>query len=983
MSSCSTPKRRCESDEDDGWSESADLSFMTKRSRQLEPPFFHQPRSGSRSPSQSLQGQSWATDIQPNPSDNRVSSNEIGMTDHTPAPLSQRLPALPTSWDVPPNLSHGYSRASNHILISSPPQDDQICFGILTDIRILVSRRLKSPVIVLDSDEFQRINGVAFTYLKLVMDDDHCQLMAKGVSIATINKKSHFALRKLSSYPLEYLGIAKQQELQQKLIAAEVSLGTGVSNLSCTISLLLSGPRSISDALAKELSKHRLFLQHPNPKPIGVDYENPQYLGMVGSWLPRGPLLTPLSTESAEQPTDQSSDVNPDDEPEVDLKAVMDNLPKHSYLREADITEGITATLKRHQRQAVGFIMSRENTQNENLSSLWRLENCIRGSPVYKHIITGTMDKMSKDLLGGILADGMGLGKTLSMIASVVATLPYAEKFGIGQPSNDDYEGLKPRLSPTRSTLVIVPSVLLLDGWIEEIKKHVILGTLTYFKYHGVGRCLPSSGPLPYNIVFSTYGTVTADFMRGGGVLECFHWYRLVLDEAHVIRNSSTKQFKAITALSATHRWCMTGTPIQNSLDDLSSLVRFLRLPLLEDPATFQKHIAGGRQVYGGVAKPKYANLKLLLGSICLRRSTSAILSDLGVAFVERRPRFSDAERKAYDEMAASCEKAIKAAVNSRSLKKNGKFILTAVLRLRIFCNTGLTSSIVSTNPQDEIEDQFRPDEVISLLHQSGEAVCSKCDTEITSPEAADDHGQQWGTLGSHSRLRCPSCSRRDIDSDSHGVFNESTGDSEDIIMESVPVDDRVPTSGRYSSKVMAVLADVKERYSEEKSIVFSFWRRSLNLLGELFLDEGVVFGRVDGGVDPAQRKKILADFHDDPSMRVLLMTIGTGAIGLNNLSVASRVHILEPQWNPYAEDQAIGRVFRMGQNKNVRVFRYIMEMSVEEMIESRQMFKIQLALKGGLQTSGQELSEGQRRVEQLRQLGKIIGSTIVNRSGP
>jgi len=51
----------------------------------------------------------------------------------------------------------------------------------------------------------------------------------------------------------------------------------------------------------------------------------------------------------------------------------------------------------------------------------------------------------------------------------------------------------------------------------------------------------------------------------------------------------------------------------------------------------------------------------------------------------------------------------------------------------------------------------------------------------------------------------------------------------------------------------------------------------------------------------------------------------------LNKLSVASRVHILEPQWNPYVEDQAIGRVFRMGQSKNVCAVRYVMETSVEE----------------------------------------------------
>jgi SNF2 family DNA or RNA helicase len=68
----------------------------------------------------------------------------------------------------------------------------------------------------------------------------------------------------------------------------------------------------------------------------------------------------------------------------------------------------------------------------------------------------------------------------------------------------------------------------------------------------------------------------------------------------------------------------------------------------------------------------------------------------------------------------------------------------------------------------------------------------------------------------------------------------------------------------------------------------------------------------------------------------------------LNNLSVASRVHILEPQWNPSVENQAIGRALRWGQDKRVVVIRYIMEETVEKMIEGGQMRKMQLSLNGG-----------------------------------
>ena len=63
-------------------------------------------------------------------------------------------------------------------------------------------------------------------------------------------------------------------------------------------------------------------------------------------------------------------------------------------------------------------------------------------------------------------------------------------------------------------------------------------------------------------------------------------------------------------------------------------------------------------------------------------------------------------------------------------------------------------------------------------------------------------------------------------------------------------------------------------------SIIFSMWRRSLDLVGKLFHEEGIVFGRVDGKMDSSQRKKAITEFQDDTSVRVLLMTIGTGAEG-------------------------------------------------------------------------------------------------------
>ncbi|KAK3294356.1 SNF2 family N-terminal domain-containing protein [Chaetomium fimeti] len=973
MSAASTPKRRYESEDDDSVLSEGIDSFGPKRSR-LQPPSTQQGSSWSRASSRSSGGRSPPPRARPPDVDDEGALGVAG-TNHRHQRASEVLPTRLAR----PQITLQNSDLSNPDF-TSIQEDGEVCFGMLKNIQVRLNRTLHACTTL---TEIQGQDGTLFACFDLVIQEERCDIVAAGLPIGILNKKNHLALKSLAPRPL-FKGMVPKQEFQQKLAAAELSRGMSLPYQSCTMAIVLSGPPSIAESLAKGLSKYHLFLQHPDPKLPGMEYQNPQYLTMVGSWLPNGAVLAPIAPEFFNKDTDRRDNADQEPENEVDLRTVMDNLPQPAYLREADIDGRIKTTLLKHQKEAVGFIISRETTLDSNLEGLWCLDNYVSGTTVYKHSITGFKSANPKDTLGGIVADGMGLGKTLTMIASIVATLPRANEFATGDLPKGD---VKTNLTPVKATLVVVPSVLLLDGWIDEISKHVIPGTLECYRYHGPDRRLPSSGAIPYHVIISTYGTVAADFTRGGGVLRCFHWYRLVLDEAHVVRNRSTKQFSAVAALSAAHRWCMTGTPVQNSLDDLASLIRFLRVPQLEDAATFQKYITG-RRTAGSNARPNYGNLKRLLGSICLRRSTSAILSSLGVAFIEHRPEFSTTERKAYDNLASSCKRSIQEAVNTRPTKKSSESILTAVLRLRIFCNTGLITTVVG-NTNDDVEGVFRPDEVISLLLQSGEAICSQCKTDVMAPDVG--HESQGQGEGSRRVLKCLACSQRDADTEETSGFSRLDDDPmEGVEMggpgeqaaASTTCDDR-PVDGRVQcpSKLIALLADVKEHYSEEKSIIFSFWRRSLDFVEKLFTEEGIVFGRVDGDVDPPRRRKILRDFHDDPSVKVLLMTIGTGAVGLNNLSVATRVHILEPQWNPYVEDQAIGRVVRMGQSKNVSVVRYMMKTSVEETIESRQMWKMQLALKGGLRSSDQEHSEIKRRIAHLQQFEKLIGSTILSQN--
>jgi SWI/SNF-related matrix-associated actin-dependent regulator of chromatin subfamily A3 len=113
-------------------------------------------------------------------------------------------------------------------------------------------------------------------------------------------------------------------------------------------------------------------------------------------------------------------------------------------------------------------------------------------------------------------------------------------------------------------------------------------------------------------------------------------------------------------------------------------------------------------------------------------------------------------------------------------------------------------------------------------------------------------------------------------------------------------------------------------------SIVFSCWTKTLDLISRHLKAAGIAFERIDGGISLRERENILEAFAERDDLPVLIMTTGTGAYGLN-LTVATRIFIVEPQWNPAVENQAVSRAIRLGQANSVQVTRYFIKDTVEE----------------------------------------------------
>ncbi|XP_045133532.1 transcription termination factor 2-like isoform X2 [Portunus trituberculatus] len=254
---------------------------------------------------------------------------------------------------------------------------------------------------------------------------------------------------------------------------------------------------------------------------------------------------------------------------------------------------------------------------------------------------------------GGILADDMGLGKTLTMISLI---LRHRELVSEGILA-DDFSSLKEEqdsgeedtggwitkkyggtsrfsLVPSSGTLVVCPASLL-GQWEGEVKRHVQRGNLRILVYHGNARDRSAKSLAQFDIVITTYQIVAREGFKfcedkqlekgkkddvpkvrakNQGTLFQVGWNRIILDEAHIIRNHRSKTSQAVCMLRGGRRWGLTGTPIQNKDLDLYSLVRFLRA------APFDEYTCWKHQVANNSAQGRQ-RMSLLVKVLLLRRT--------------------------------------------------------------------------------------------------------------------------------------------------------------------------------------------------------------------------------------------------------------------------------------------------------------------------------------------------------------------------
>ena len=107
-----------------------------------------------------------------------------------------------------------------------------------------------------------------------------------------------------------------------------------------------------------------------------------------------------------------------------------------------------------------------------------------------------------------------------------------------------------------------------------------------------------------------------------------------------------------------------------------------------------------------------------------------------------------------------------------------------------------------------------------------------------------------------------------------------------------------------------------------------------MDLVESKLREESISYTRIDGRLSAEKRANAVENFQENPSVRVILVSISCGGTGLD-LTAASKAYLLEPQWNPMMEEQALCRIHRIGQKKDVVTIRYIIKDSWEEVCSS------------------------------------------------
>jgi superfamily II DNA or RNA helicase len=276
----------------------------------------------------------------------------------------------------------------------------------------------------------------------------------------------------------------------------------------------------------------------------------------------------------------------------------------------------------------------------------------------YQALGVAWLDLLRESGLGGVLADDMGLGKTIQTLALLALE--------------------KDRGNLTGPALVVAPTSLM-SNWLNEAQKFA--PELKVLVLHGAGRKQTFAAIPEHDVVLTTYPLIARDHE----VLLSREWHVAVLDEAQTIKNPNAATTRWLRGIKAKHRFCLTGTPMENHLGELWSIMSFANPGFLGEKAVFARQWR--TPIEKRADKSRAAALAQRVKPFLLRRTKAEVATELPpkTEIIERII-LEGSQRDLYDSVRLSMSAKVRAAIRERGLGKSHIVVLEALLRMRQAC---------------------------------------------------------------------------------------------------------------------------------------------------------------------------------------------------------------------------------------------------------------------------------------------------------
>ncbi|KKZ66165.1 hypothetical protein EMCG_01142 [[Emmonsia] crescens] len=658
--------------------------------------------------------------------------------------------------------------------------------------------------------------------------------------------------------------------------------------------------------------------------------ENPMYANLS---IPNG--NEPKETASLEDIIGQSTSFNPREMGQFVERFGTDE-DELARMPMAPCPKALSTELLPYQRQGLAWMLDKESPKlpskgSRDIVQLWK-----RSGNMFTNIATNYTTVTEPPLAsGGILADDMGLGKTVQIISLILTDSA-------------------PRTKDSSKTTLVISPLGVMSNWRDQIAQHIHSDqALRVLIYHGAGK-KEAKNLNDYDVVVTTYGALASEYgqienktlnFKPSQGLFSLRWRRVVLDEGHTIRNPRTRGARAACKLEADSRWSLTGTPIINNLKDLYSQVKYLGVSGgLEDLAVFNSAV-----IRPLTACEPNASLVLqaLMGTICLRRKKEMNFINLRLPPLSSHVlhvKFLPHEQEKYDMFQAEAKGVLMDYQANANDKKGGttySVLLEVLLRLRQVCNHWK----LCQNRINKLMEMLEEHKVVALTPQNIKALQALLQLKIESQEMCaiclDTLHQPVITPCAHTfdyscieqaierQHKCPLC-RAEIE-DCKSLVAPAAELGEDT--NEIDIDPETT-----SSKIEALLKilTAKGQAPNTKTVVFSQWVSFLDIIEPQLVRNGITFARIDGRMSSAKRDAAMNALSNDPNCTVLLASLNVCSVGLN-LVAANQVILADSWWAPAIEDQAVDRVYRLGQQRPTTIWRLVMEGSIESRVLDKQ----------------------------------------------